>query len=332
MESVYYNIFGFCVSASLIVYSGSRLSHFADKLADLKGWGKMFMGIILLASITSLPELVTGFSAVTLIGAPDMAVGDILGSCAFNILIISIMDYFYDPKKSLTSAANQGHIITAALSIILLSFVGAAIVFPDVFGHIGWVGGYSFVLLALYIIAIRIVYRYEVNTKNNNNVAPVLQAGSARYIIGRLTFHASVVVTAALFLPYFGEHIAEAYDLGKGIFGTLFLAVSTSLPEIVVSVSAIRMGVADMAIGNIFGSNLFNIAILSIDDILYRKGPILSYTSSNHIITLLGTIVITSIGVIGIVFKTNAKWKLTIDTALIVCVYVAMMLLLFSFQ
>jgi len=97
----------------------------------------------------------------------------------------------------------------------------------------------------------------------------------------------------------------------------------------VVSVAAIRIGTIDLAIGNIFGSNIFNIAILSLDDVLYTKGPIFLFTSPNHIIPVLGTIVITAIGIIGIVFKAEKKWKLAIDTSLILVVYILMMGLLY---
>jgi cation:H+ antiporter len=109
----------------------------------------------------------------------------------------------------------------------------------------------------------------------------------------------------------------------------LFLAGSTSLPEIVVSVAAIRMGTIDLAIGNIFGSNIFNIGILALDDILYFKGPILMDTSPNHIVPILGTIIITAIGITGIVFKSERKWKLAIDTVLILLVFILMMVVLY---
>lgn len=102
-----------------------------------------------------------------------------------------------------------------------------------------------------------------------------------------------------------------------------------SLQEVLVSIAAIRIGTIDLAIGNIFGSNIFNIAILAFNDMLYTKGPILQYTSANHIKPVLGTIIIMAIGIIGIVFKEQKKWKLAIDTILIAVVYVLMMGLLY---
>jgi len=329
MDTLYLNIIGFIVATLIIVVTGSRLSKYGDLMADMLGWGKMFMGIILMASVTSMPELMTGISSVTILDAPDLAVGDIVGSCAFNILIISIMDMFYDHKKPLTTAAQTGHVIAASFGIMMLCMLAFAILMPAVFANIAWIGGFSFLFLVLYLIAIRVVFLYDVRKnhhqeKNNNSYTLTL-----KQVIFRYALNAVVLMGAAMALPFFGKNLAEASGLGQSFFGTLFIAASTSLPEVVVSIAAIRLGTIDLAIGNIFGSNIFNIAILALDDIMYTKGPILLFTSPNHIIPVLGTIIITAIGIIGIVFKAEKKWKLAIDTSLIVVVYVLMMGLLY---
>ena len=329
MNTILLHIIGFIIVTVIIVITGYRLSKYGDLMADMLGWGKMFMGIILMASVTSLPELMSGISSVTILDAPDLAVGDIVGSCAFNILIISIMDMFYNHKKPLTTDAQTGHIIAASFGIMMLSMLAFAILMPDFFGNIAWIGGFSFLFLFLYLIAIRVVFLYDKKKnhhqeKNNNSYALTLKQVVARY-----TLNAFILMGASMLLPYFGKNIAEASGLGQSLFGTLFIAISTSLPEVVVSLAAIRIGTIDLAIGNIFGSNIFNIAILALDDILYTKGPILLFTSPNHIIPVLGTIIITAIGIIGIVFKAEKKWKLAIDTSLILVVYVLMMGLLY---
>jgi cation:H+ antiporter len=293
------------------------------------GWGKMFMGIILMASVTSLPELMSGISAVTILDAPDLAVGDIVGSCAFNILIISIMDMFYNHKKPLTTDAQTGHIIAASFGIMMLSMLAFAILMPSIFGTIRWTGGFSLLFLVLYLIAIRVVFLYDKKENNHPQENKLLHTLTLKQVVLRYTINAVILMGAAMLLPFFGKNLAEASGLGQSLFGTLFIAISTSLPVVVVSLAAIRIGTIDLAIGNLFGSNIFNIAILALDDILYTKGPILLFTSPNHIIPVLGTIIITAIGIIGIVFKAEKKWKLAIDTSLILVVYVLMMGLLY---
>ena len=329
MNDLYLQIFGFIVCAIVIVIGGSRLSKYGDMIADMMGWGKMFVGLILMASVTSMPELMTGISSVIIIDAPDLAVGDIVGSCAFNILIISIMDLFYNPKKSLTSAVQTGHVIAASFGIIMLSMVAFAILMPDIFGKIAWIGGFSIVFIILYFIAIRAVFLYV--KKQSVTIEPEhLYSLTLKQVVFKYALNAVFVIVAAMGLPYFGENLAAASGLGQSFFGTLFIAASTSLPEVVVSIAAIRLGTIDLAIGNIFGSNIFNICILALDDILYTKGPIFLFTSPNHIIPVLSTIVITAIGISGIVFKSDKKWKLALDSAAILLVYLLMMLLLYS--
>lgn len=329
MSNLYLHLIGFIIAAAIIIVTGSRLSKYGNRMADMLGWGKMFMGIVLMASVTSMPELMSGISAVTILDAPDLAVGDIVGSCAFNILIISLMDLFYDHKKPLTSAAQTGHVIAAAFGIMLLCLVAFAIIMPVVFGTIAWIGGFSLLFLVLYLIAIRVIFMYD--KKENNHLLENKNHYdlSLKQVVFRYVKNALILMLAAMLLPYFGKHLAEESGLGQSFFGTLFIAASTSLPEVVVSIAAIRMGTIDLAIGNIFGSNIFNIAILALDDVLYTKGPIFMFTNPNHIIPVLGTIIITAIGIAGITFKAEKKWKLAIDTTLIAVVYVMMMGLLY---
>lgn len=328
MNDIYLDVFGFILCAAVIVISGSRLSKYGDMMADMMGWGKMFVGMILMASVTSMPELMTGISSIVIVDAPNLAVGDIVGSCAFNILIISMMDLFYDSKKPLTSVAQTGHVIAASFGIIMLSMVAFAILMPDIFGRIAWIGGFSILFLILYFVAIRTVFLYVKKQPVAVEVARP-RTLTLKKVVFKYVLNAVFVIIAAIGLPYFGEHLAAASGLSQSFFGTLFIAASTSLPEIVVSIAAIRMGTIDLAIGNIFGSNIFNIGILALDDILYTKGPIFLFTNPNHIIPVLSTIVITAIGISGIVFRTVKKWKLALDTGAIVFVYIMMLVLLY---
>jgi len=82
---------GFIICTAAIVYSGIKLSKYGDVIAEKTGLGRAWIGLVLMASVTSLPELVTGISSVTFAGVPDIAVGDVLGSCVFNMLIIALL-------------------------------------------------------------------------------------------------------------------------------------------------------------------------------------------------------------------------------------------------
>lgn len=324
MIRLYIYIAAYLLLACLILYSGSRLSKYGDLLAGKLGWGKMFVGVLLMASVTSMPEFMTGMSSVLIVDSPDIAVGDIVGSCAFNILIISMMDLFYNKSRSLTSAVSTGHVIAASFSIIMLCIVLIALIMPGMFLIMPGIDGFSIIIFILYIIGMRIVFLFE---KKQPVIASVtaIKEHPLGTIIARFSIHACLVVLAAILLPFFGKQLAGATGLSESFWGTSLIAISTSLPELAVSISAIRLGTIDLAIGNLFGSNLVNIGLLAVYNILYSNGSIFSFINPVHVIPVTGTIIITAIGIIGIVYREKKKWKLALDTSVIALVYALML-------
>src|SRR3990172_4674662 len=138
----------FAVCGALILFSGSRLSQYGDMLAEKTGMGRTWIGIILLATITSLPELATGISAVTVAAAPNIAVGDVLGSCVFNLMLIGVIDLFYRPGPIL-SQVEQGNILSAGFGILLIGIAAwgllssaQKVVSPSL-----WIGPYTPLIL-----------------------------------------------------------------------------------------------------------------------------------------------------------------------------------------
>jgi cation:H+ antiporter len=242
------------------------------------------------------------------------------------------MDAFYR-EKPITSVVQSGHIITGAFGIMLLTLVVFAVLYPQVFGSLGWVGGYTFVFIAVYFLAIRVLFVYETRPKEGPAIAghETSNLPDKKTIVIKYISFALLVIGAALLLPYFGNQIAVHYGLGQGFFGTLFLAAATSLPEVVVSVAAVRNNSADLAVGNVLGSNLFNIFILAVDDLIYTEGPLLSHVAPSLVIPALGAVVITAIGIAGLVFKSSRKWMLALDTFFILVVYVSMMLIMYRY-
>ena len=143
--------------------------------------------------------------------------------------------------------------------------------------------------------------------------------------------NAAVIIAAATYLPHLGERIAEVTGLGRTFVGSVFIALSTSLPEIVVSISALRMGAVDIALGNLFGSNLFNVGILALDDLLYTKGPLLSNVSGSHAVTAFGAVAMMAVAVVGLTYKVTRK-RLFIgwDSAGIIAIYITATLILYA--
>ncbi|HQV60176.1 MAG TPA: hypothetical protein PLG08_05345, partial [Chitinophagaceae bacterium] len=181
-----------------------------------------------------------------------------------------------------------------------------------------------------------IIYQNEKNHKgegdNNNFISESVQNTSLRKIILNYSVFAGIIIVAALSLPYFADHIAELTGLGKSFVGTFFLAASTSLPEIAVSIAAVRIGSVDLSVGNLLGSNIFNILILALDDMVYTKGFILQDASDFHLLSVLSTIVMSAIVIIGLSYRAKGKrFWLAWDAAIIFIVYIINLILLYRF-
>jgi len=333
MNNLYLSIPGFLVCAAVIIFSGSKLSYYGDRIAELTGMGKAWTGLILMASVTSLPELITGISSVAIVKAPNLAAGDIFGSCMFNLLILSVLDVRI--KKPLLSLVKSSHIVAAIFGIILLTVAGMAIYLAGEIPVFLWISLFTFLLFGIYLAAVWGIFKYEQNGLQEYPPQKITQtethAADLKKAIGRYAMHALIVIGAAVFLPYFGETIAAHTGMGNSFFGTLFLAAATSLPELVVSLAAIRIGAPDMAVGNLLGSNVFNMFILGIDDVFYREGSLFKAISASHLLSVFITIIMTAVVGLGLLFKPKKKqfWLFSLDSFIIIVLYLLLMIYLF---
>jgi cation:H+ antiporter len=324
---------GFFLCGFAIVFSGYRLSKYGDIIAEKTGLGRTWVGLVLMATVTSLPELMTGISSVAVVGVPDIAVGDALGSCAFNILILVFLDASVR-KVPICTRAHQGNVLSAGFGILLLSIAALGIFTAEMPLPGGWIGMSTVLIVIIYFAAMRTVFSYE---KRHIQSTAQAEAPEVRYgevylkgAVRNYALNALVVIAAAAVLPGIGEGIAGATGLGETFVGNIFIALITSLPEVVVSLAAVRLGAVDLAIGNLFGSNIFNVLILAVDDALFFPGPLFSSVEPSHIIPALSAIAMTSIAVIGLTYRARRKpFFLAWDAMAIVAVFAANMGLLY---
>lgn len=327
-----YSILGFSVCAVIIFFAGKRLSYYGDLLAELTGLGKAWIGLILMSAVTSLPELMVGISSVTIVQSADLAVGDIMGSCAFNLGILSIMDVFTPRKNPLLGSVSQSHILAAALGIMLIALAGMGLFLDVDYILTPSIGVTSLSFALLYFLSIRLIYNYQqthpVASSGHSDAHPTI---SLKQVISRYAFFALIIIVTALALPHFAEKLAETTGLGQSFVGTLFLAISTSLPEIAVSLAAIRLGATDMAVGNLLGSNIFNIFILFLDDVFYSKGHLLKDASDANISSVFFVVLMSATAIIGLIFPAKEKkWYMGLDTLTIFIFYILNIILLYQ--
>lgn len=323
-----------CLAA--IFLAGARLSRHGDIIAEKTGLSRGWVGLILLATVTSLPEMVTGLSAVTAAQAPDIAVGDLLGSCVFNLLIIVLLDFLHR-RESLYTRAHQGNVLSAGYGMMLIGFAGFNLLlyrdggFPA-FGHVGL---YTPLILLLYALAMRSLYRYEKAqiseyVEDRAELYPHTSLGQA---LRGYVFAASVVVAAGIWLPFVAKDLATAMAWEQSFVGTLFVAAITSAPEIAVSVAALRIGAIDLAIGNLFGSNMFNILLLAVDDLAYLPGPLLADVSISHAASAFSAMMMSGLAVVGLVLRPQSRVLRTVSwfSLLLLAIYLLNTLFLYLY-
>lgn len=293
-----------------IAFAGTLLSRYADVIADKTGWSGAWVGLVLLATVTSLPELATGISSVTLADAPDVAVGNVLGACVLNLTYVAVLDIM-KRDEPLFQRAGLGHIGLAGFGIIMLAVAGFGLAlsqFP-LTRSFGGIGLYAPSLLILYLLAVQITFRYERSqvTAGAEKTASRYPDMSLRQAAWRFGLAAGVVVAAGIRLPFIATELALAMQWTQSFVGTLLVAMVTSLPELVVTLSALRVGAVDMAIANLLGSNLFNILILAIDDVLYADGPILNNVSQVHAVSVMSAILMSGVVIIALLTKPSGR-------------------------
>jgi cation:H+ antiporter len=269
----------FAICAITIAGAGWVLIAAVDVIAEKTRLDRAFLGMILVATVTSLPELSTGVSAVAFAGAPDIAVGDVVGSCVFNLLLFALADVA-SPGVAFYGRLSSAHNLSAAFGAILLGLLVLAILVPETARFsIGHIGVYSVILAVLYFGAARLLYAVNVPATPGGDEKTSLSRMSLRSAAIRCAAAAAAVTIAGILLALSANRLAEEANLTDSFVGALFVAAATSMPELVTTLAAVRLRAFDLAAGNLLGSNLFNMLILVIDDIAYVDGPLLASAS-----------------------------------------------------
>jgi len=300
----------FVICAAVVIAAGSFLTKYADAIAEATGLGRLLIGSVLLAGTTSLPELTVDISAVRQ-GHTDLAVGDLLGSSLMNLLILALLDLTSRASGKMLSKQAAAHALSGSLSIALTALVGIGIFTgKSLAAYAVW--GISPVVLLIvvaYLLGVRLVYLDQRIAAQSETITPPEEHTpplTLRHALLGFTACAVVIVIAGPYLAEAAGQIAEQTGLGGTFVGTTLVALCTSLPELVSMLAALRMGAVDLAIGNVFGSNAFNMILLLPLDLLETQ-PLLSVVSRDHLITCLATILATQVVIMGQLYRVEAR-------------------------
>jgi cation:H+ antiporter len=315
--------------AAIIVIAGIFLTHAADQIAEITKLGKLLIGSILLAGATSLPELTVDISAVRL-GMVDLATGDLLGSSLMNLLILAVLDLLHRAGGKMLTREAAAHALSATLSVALTGLVGMAIVtagrIPDyTFLNCGL---WSWAILAAYAMGVRMVFLDQrISARSVAEAMTEEEKGEKEAEASKPLWKPILIfVAAAAVIVLTGPRLADAAGrladmtgLGKSFIGTTLVAISTSLPELVASLTALRMGAHDLVIGNVLGSNAFNMILFIPLDAL-GSGPLFKEVSDSNTVTCMAVIIATSILTLGQLYRVEKRWRIIEPDALLMIV------------
>lgn len=285
----------FVGSSVVIVLAAVKLAEYGDVIAVRTRLGGLFVGTLLMAGATSLPEVLTSLNSLSL-NEPNLAAGNLLGSNMFNMFLLAILDMASRKERVLRNAALK-HALSGSLAILLIGLV-LFFTSADIDVRVGWIGADSLVLMAVYVAAMRLIRQSSSGAVDAPGPVPVGTPSLAVGVVGFLAAAAMLVVATPVMVRS-SAAIAEATGLGTTFVGTTLVAMVTSLPELVTTIAALRIGAPDMAIGNLFGSNMFNMLALGLTDVFYTPGRYLAAIDpALGLVALLG-LVMTCMALIG---------------------------------
>ncbi|MDX1615311.1 MAG: hypothetical protein R3300_13435 [Candidatus Promineifilaceae bacterium] len=319
----------FVVSALIVVYAALKLAEFGDVIAVRTNLGGLIVGTIFLAAATSLPELIASVSAFAE-GEPDLAAGNFFGSNMVNVLLLALIDLINFRVPLLRRMAIT-HTLTAVLSSLLM-LLAVIFIMAEVDLLIGWVGVDSLVLVALYFGGTWLIQQESQAAGGQSAIAAVVDPEFPGLATGVAGFGLSALLLVVTVPQMVGASvsIADITGLGTGFIGTALLSIVTSLPELIAAMAAVRMGAFDLAVGNLFGSSVFNMLALGLADFLYLEGRFLGAIEPTFaLVGLLGLLLINMALLANLARIERKVLFIELDAVAIILVYLAGLYLLF---
>lgn len=282
----------FVVCATAIVLAGVRLARDGDVIALRTGLGGAWIGAILVAGATSLPEIATAIFAVR-VGTASLAVGDLFGSSMANVLLLAVADLTSRQVRVLTRVAiNQALVGALAISLTATAAAGILVGHDIALAGIGWA---PVMITFGYVTGMRLLHTNRgeppfstpEETARAERTAPALRPAIAGFALASV-----MILVSARFLASSAAEIADQLGISSGFAGVTLLAITTSLPELVVAVAGVRTGAYDLAVGNLLGSNCFNMLIILALDVVDGPGVVLSSVTPDVLVGALFAILL----------------------------------------
>lgn len=318
----------FFLSSALLVLAAIKLAEYGDVIACRTRLGGMFIGTLLMAGATSLPEFLTSINAIRQ-NVVNIAAGNMLGSNMFNMLLVGLVGLVFFRQRILRRVAMK-HALTASFAVLLTGMT-TFFILADINLTIGWVGVDSLLIIVAYIGSVWLIRAGDSGGEVAMSEEDLCAMPSLRTGIIGFTLASLVLVVVSPFMVRSSAEIAEITGLGTGFVGSVLVAMITSLPELVAVIAAVKIGAYDMAVGNLFGSNVFNMFALALTDFFYTSGRFMGALDPQFALVGLLGLLLTAMGLIGNQARLDRRiWIVEIDALLLVVTYFVGVWLLYT--
>lgn len=277
MGSLESAILVFVLSAAFVVLAGIGLARFGDELAEKTGWGTLWVGTLLVSIATSLPELTVNISAVWLEDSPELALGNVFGADMINVFVLGVVALMFGMRNLFQNQGRDTQILVLlgigmVIAAMILGAAGDVKLGPTSLGGL--------VLIVAYFVGMRAVYKAGRTEMHAEDIPK--PTGSARNAWIGFGISVLVVIVAGRYLASSADSIAELSGISKSFVGVLLVSIVTTLPEASVTIAATLRKSYGIVIGNVYGSNAFNVSIIFFADLFHDKGPLLGSMGTTH--------------------------------------------------
>jgi cation:H+ antiporter len=305
--SVFYVLFAYACLAVAIVFLSIKLSDYIDLLDKKTNISGAFLGGVLLAAVTSLPEMFTSVSAVLFLNETGMVIGNILGSNLFDILILGVCILLFYKSYKKSNLFTESHLSVSVglggmyLTMLLALFLGETYQLK--------IGSFNLCFLAIAVIYGFTIYKLPKNDEDEVKSDIQLKGMelSLKQIIVRFVICSVLLVAASIVITLVTDDLAEMFNLSASTAGVLFLAIATSLPEVVSTIALCKKGNFDAGFGNILGSCLFNVFVLFLAELLSFKTSILVPFDFDSLKLVVLNLLSLTIAVLTIILKSKKR-------------------------
>lgn len=291
MDTLTAAVLTFFASAVCVVFAGIGLARYGDELAEKTGWGTLWVGTLLVSIATSLPELTVNISAVWLEDSPGLALGNVFGADMINVFVLAVVALIFGVRHVFENQGKDTRLLVL-LGIVLVSLAVVLAATGDV--KLGPTSLGGLLILAVYVAGMRAVYQAG-RTHMHLEDIPAPTGGARGAWIG-FGVSVAIVIVAGRFLASSADSIAELTGIGASFIGVLLVSIVTTLPEGSVTVAAAMRKSYGIVIGNVFGSNAFNVSIIFFADLFRPEAPLLRAMEAAHFVAAAAALLLMGMG------------------------------------